>query len=135
MGNGNTQGLSVNAKTLIIVLLFVNIGFAVKMVKKYYAAKDAGYLREQTLQDQIQKRVMKAFGSAEEMNKIVVEVTQQKEEAEKAVAAIRAQDEKLKAANKELAEAKVLLEAEKARLQKEIWSLEDSLKAHKKQGK
>ena len=39
MGNGTVKGLSVNAKTLILVLLFVNVGFASKMINKYYAMK------------------------------------------------------------------------------------------------
>src|SRR3989338_226374 len=99
MGNGTVKGLSVNAKTLILVLLFVNVGFASKMINKYYAMKESGYIREKTFKDQLQQRVMKSFGSMEELNKMVADITRQKE---------------------------------KARLQKEIWELEDSLTTAKK---
>jgi len=43
MGNESAKGLSVNAKTLIIILLFVNVGFASKMINKYYAMKESSY--------------------------------------------------------------------------------------------
>ncbi len=132
MGNEAVKGLSVNAKTLIIILLFVNVGFAFKMINKYYAMKEAGYIREQTFHGQLEKRVMKAFGSMEELNKMVNDITRQKEDAEKAADSFKTQDEQLKFANKKLEDAKVKLEEEKARLQKEIWELEDSLSLAKK---
>lgn len=132
MGNETVKGLSVNAKTLIIILLFVNVGFASKMINKYYAMKEAGYIREKTFHEQLQKRVMKAFGSMEELNKMVSDITRQKEDAEKIAASFMAQGEQLKLANKNLEETKVKLEEEKARLQKEIWELEDSLSLAKK---
>lgn len=132
MGNEAVKGLSVNAKTLIMILLFVNVGFAFKMINKYYAMKEAGYIREQTFRDQLETRVMKAFGSMEELNKMVNDITRQKEEAESTAASFQLQDEQLKVANKKLEEAKTNLEEEKARLQKEIWELEDSLSLAKK---
>mgnify|MGYP003433921290 CR=1 FL=1 len=132
MGNEAVKGLSVNAKTLIMILLFVNVGFAFKMINKYYAMKEAGYIREKTFRDQLEKRVMKAFGSMDELNKMVNDITRQKEDAEKAAASFQLHDEQLKFANKKLEEAKVNLEEEKARLQKEIWELEDSLSLAKK---
>ncbi|MEP9410898.1 MAG: hypothetical protein HRF42_05745 [Candidatus Brocadia sp.] len=132
MGNETVKGLSVNAKTLILILLFVNVGFASKMINKYYAMKEAGYIREKTFHEQLQKRVMKAFGSMEELNKMVSDITRQKEDAEKIAASFMAQGEQLKLANKNLEETKVKLEEEKAKLQKEIWELEDSLSLAKK---
>lgn len=132
MGNEAAKGLSVNAKTLIMILLFVNVGFAFKMINKYYAMKEAGYIREKTFQGQLEKRVMRAFGSMEELNKMVSDITRQKEEAEKIADSFKIQDEQLKIANKKLEEVKVKLEEEKARLQKEIWELEDSLSLAKK---
>jgi chromosome segregation ATPase len=132
MGNEAAKGLSVNAKTLIMILLFVNVGFAFKMINKYYAMKEAGYIREKTFHEQLQKRVMKAFGSMEELNKMVNDMTRQKEDAEKLAASFKAQGEQLKVANKNLEEAKAKLEEEKARLQKEIWELEDSLSLARK---
>ena len=132
MGNGTVKGLSVNAKTLILVLLFVNVGFASKMINKYYAMKESGYIREKTFKDQLQQRVMKSFGSMEELNKMIADITRQKEEAEKAAASFKDQDEQLRFVNKKLEDTKVKLEEEKARLQKEIWELEDSLTTAKK---
>ncbi len=132
MGNGTVKGLSVNAKTLILVLLFVNVGFASKMINKYYAMKESGYIREKTFKEQLEQRVMKAFGSMEELNKMVVDITRQKEEAEKVAASAKEQDEQARLINKKLEDSKTKLEEEKARLQKEIWELEDSLSTAKK---
>lgn len=132
MGNGDVKGLSVNAKTLIMILLFVNVGFASKMINKYYAMKEAGYIREKTFHGQLEKRVMKAFGSMEELNKMVDDITRQKADAEKMADSFKAQGEQLKNVNKNLEDAKAKLEEEKARLQKQIWELEDSLSLAKK---
>lgn len=132
MGNGTVKGLSVNAKTLILVLLFVNVGFASKMINKYYAMKESGYVREKTFKEELQQRVMKSFGSMEELKKMVADITRQKEEAEKTADSVKEQDEQLKFVNKKLEDTKVKLEEEKARLQKEIWELEDSLTTAKK---
>lgn len=132
MGNGTVKGLSVNAKTLILVLLFVNVGFASKMINKYYAMKESGYVREKTFKEELQQRVMKSFGSMEELKKMVADITRQKEEAEKTSDSVKEQDEQLKFVNKKLEDTKVKLEEEKARLQKEIWEVEDSLTTAKK---
>jgi chromosome segregation ATPase len=102
------------------------------MINKYYAMKESGYIREKTFHDQLQQRVMKSFGSMEEMNKMIADITRQKEEAEKVAGSVREQDEQLKLVNKNLGDAKAKLEEEKARLQKEIWELEDSLSKAKK---
>lgn len=132
MGNETVKGLSVNAKTLILILLFVNIGFASKMLNKYYKMKESGYIREKTFQEQLETRVMRAFGSMEELNKMVSDITRRKEEAEKLTESFKEQGEQLKLTNKELESAKVKLEEEKARLQREIWAVEDSLSSAKK---
>ncbi len=118
MGNGNSKGLSVNAKTIILILLFLNVGLTIKMIKRYQTTKDAGYVREQTFKEQMEKRVQKAFGSAEEFYKIVDEASRQKVEAEKIAESLRKQDTKIKRINKELERAKSLLEYEKIQLQK-----------------
>ena len=132
MGNQVAKGISVNAKTLIVILIFVNVGFAVKMLNKYYKMKEAGYVREKTFHEQLEQRVMKAFGSMEELNKMINDITLQKEEAEKIAVSLKGQDEQLRLVNKILEDAKAKLEEEKARLQKEIWEVEDSLSLAKK---
>jgi chromosome segregation ATPase len=132
MGNEGLKGLSVNAKTLIVILLFVNVGFASKMLNKYYTMKEAGYIREKTFHEQLEQRVKKAFGSMEELDKVVNDITRQKEDAERVASSFREQGEQLKQVNKHLEDTKAKLEEEKARLQKEIWSMEDSLSLAKK---
>lgn len=132
MRNEVAKGVSVNAKALILILLFVNVGFAVKMLNKYYRMKEAGYIREKTFHEQLETRIMKAFGSVEELNKMVGDITQQKEGAEKIAASFKEQDEQLRLANEKLEDIKVKLEEEKARLQREIWGLEDSLSLARK---
>ncbi len=117
MGNGNSKGLSINAKTIILILLFLNVGFTIKMVKRYQTTKDAGYVREQTFKEQMEKRVQKAYGSTKELNKIVEDATRQKVEAEKIAEVLKRQDAKTKHLNKELGLAKEQLEVEKIQLQ------------------
>ncbi len=118
MGNGNSKGLSVNAKTIILILLFLNVGLTIKMIKKYQTTKDAGYVREQTFKEQMEKRVQKAFGSAEEFYKIIEDASRQKVEAEKIAGSLKEQDERIRYINKELERAKSLLEYEKIQLQR-----------------
>lgn len=127
MGNESSKGLSVNVKTFILVLVFVNVGFASKMIHKYYAMKEAGYIREQTFQEQLEQRVMKSFGSMEEMNQMVADITRQKAEAEKLADSFKEQGEQLRFTNVKIEDSKSKLEEEKARLQKQIWELEDAL--------
>jgi len=133
MGNETSKGLSVNVKTFILVLVFVNVGFASKMIHKYYAMKEAGYIREQTFQEQLEQRVMKSFGSMEEMNQMVADITRQKEEAEKLADSFKEQGEQLRFTNVKIEDSKSKLEEEKARLQKQIWELEDALSQGKKE--
>jgi len=105
MGNGNSKGLSVNAKTIILLILFLDVGFTVKMIHKYNDMKDAGFVREKTFAENMEKRVMKAFGSAEEAKKLVEDAVQQKEEAEKIAAALRTENTGLKSKNRQLEES------------------------------
>jgi chromosome segregation ATPase len=102
------------------------------MLNKYYKMKEAGYVREKTFLEQLGQRVMKAFGSMEELNKMVNDITRQKEEAEKVAVSFKEQGEQLIHANKILEDTKTKLEEEKARLQREIWGLEDSLSLARK---
>lgn len=105
MGNGNSIGLSVNAKTIIIILLFLNIGFTIKMIGKYQTNKEAGYLREKTLEEQLQKRVNAAFGSADVMRKVVEDTTKQREKSEKKVVELETEVQRLKSEVNKLKQA------------------------------
>lgn len=127
MGYENRKGLSINAKILIIILLFVDIGYALKLFDKYYKSKDSGYIRERSLYEQLEQRVMKSFGNREELNKLINDFIQYKEAAEKFAASFKEQGEQLKLVDKKLEESKTKFEEEKARLQMERWALEDSL--------
>ena len=91
--------------------------------------KDAGYVREKTFAEQMQKRIMTAFGSVEELNKIVEDATQQREEAEKTIQTMREQDAEYRRMNKELSSAKVDLLSERAKLQSTIEELKKKLNA------
>jgi hypothetical protein len=102
MGNGNSKGLSVNAKTIILLILFLDVGFTVKMVHKYNEMKDAGFVREKTFAENMEKRVMKAFGSAEGAKKLVEDAVLQKQEAEKSAASLRTENAVLKSKNRQL---------------------------------
>ena len=121
------KGVSVNAITLIIILLFVNIGFAVKMFNTYYKMKETGYVRERSLYEQLEQRVMKSFGNREELNKLINDFIRYKEAAEKFATSFKKQGEQLKIVSKKLEDSKAKSEEEKARLQMETWALEDSL--------
>ena len=127
MGDGNRKGLSVNAKTIIIILLFVDIGFASKLFDKYYKTKDSGYIRERPLYEQLEQRVMKSFGNREELNKLINDFIRYKEAAEKFATSFKEQGEQLKIVSKKLEDSKAKSEEEKARLLMETWALEDSL--------
>jgi len=105
MGNGNSKGLSVNTKTIILLILFLDVGFTVKMIHKYNDMKDAGFVREKTFAENMEKRVMKAFGSAEEAKKLVEDAVQQRQEAEQVAATLRTENAGLKSKNRQLEES------------------------------
>lgn len=121
------KGASINAIILIIILLFVNIGFAVKMFNKYYKMKESGYIREISLHEQVKQRVMRSFGNQEELNRLIHDFIQYKEAAEKITASFKEQCEQLKLANKMFEDSQAQFEEEKARFHMERWTLEDSL--------
>ncbi|MCF6149185.1 MAG: hypothetical protein E3K37_11065 [Candidatus Kuenenia sp.] len=127
MGNEQVKGFSTNAKTFILILLFINIAFAVKMINKYYTMKDVGYRREKTFKEQTTKRIMKAFGSVEEANALIADIKDEKDKAVKAAKMLALREQELNRKNKEMQDAVAFLEAEKAKLQGEIWALEDQL--------
>ena len=127
MGDESRKGLSINAKILIIILLFVDIGYALKLFGKYYKTKASGYSRERSLYEQLEQRVMKSFGNREELNKLINDFIRYKEAAEKFAASFKEKGEQLKFVDKKLEDSKIKYEEEKARLQMERWALEDSL--------
>jgi chromosome segregation ATPase len=112
--------LSINAKTIILVLLLLNVGYAYKKIKQYNNIKEVGYIRERTVQEQIRKRMMRSFGSVEEMDRLVDDFAKQKEDAEALAATIREQDKQISKAYKELKDTKSKHEKEKAYLHKKI---------------
>ena len=105
MGNGNSKGLSVNAKTIILLILFLDVGFTVKMIHKYNEMKDAGFVREKTFAENMEKRIMKAFGSPEEALQLVEEAVSEKKEVEKLAATLRTEHTSMKSKNRQLTEA------------------------------
>lgn len=120
MGNGNSKGLSVNAKTIILLILFLDVGFTVKMIHKYNEMKDAGFVREKTFAENMEKRIMKAFGSPEEALQLVEEAVSEKVEVEKLAATLRTEHASMKSKNRQLTEANSQLITEVSRLQEKI---------------
>jgi DNA-binding transcriptional MerR regulator len=123
MGNGNSKGLSVNAKTIILLILFLDVGFTVKMIHKYNEMKDAGFVREKTFAENMEKRIMKAFGSPEEALQLVEEAVSEKVEVEKLAATLRTEHASMKSKNRQLTEANSQLITEVSRLQEKVKEL------------
>ena len=114
MGNGNSKGLSVNAKTIILLILFLDVGFTVKMINQYNEMKDAGFVREKTFEQNMEKRLMRAFGSAEEAKKLVGDAVRQKEEAERVASSLRAGEAGFKSEARQLTDANEKLKDRKS---------------------
>ena len=129
----NEFRLSINAKTIILILLLLNVGYAYKKIKQYSHIKEVGYIRERTVQEQIRKRVMKSFGSVEEMDRLVADFAKQKEDAEKLASTIREQDEQLSKAHKDLKDAKSKIKDERNYLHKKIRGMADGFSKRKDQ--
>ncbi len=125
MGNENSKGLSVNAKTIILLILCLDGGFTVKMIKQYNEMKDAGFVREKTFAENMEKRLMRAFGSAEDAKKLVEDAVRQKQEAENVAASLRTGEAGLKSKNRQLTEANV-------KLKSVVLALQDKVKELKK---
>jgi hypothetical protein len=130
MGNSEFR-LSINAKTIILILLLLNVGYAYKKIKQYSNIKEVGYIRERTDQEQIRKRMMKSFGSVEETDRLVADFAKQKEDAEALAATIREQDTQLSKVYKELKNTKLKNEKEKAYLHKKIRDMADGFSKRK----
>ncbi len=125
--------LSINAKTIILILLLLNVGYAYKKIKQYSNIKEVGYIRERTDQEQIRNRLMKYFGSVEEMDRLVADFANQKQDTESLAAIIKEQDKQISKAYKELKDIKSKYEKEKAYLHKKIRSMADGFSKRKDQ--
>ncbi len=123
MGNGNSKGLSVNAKTIILLILFLDVGFTIKMINQYNEMKDAGFVREKTFAENMEKRIMRAFGSPEEGYKLIEEAVGEKQEVEKLAATLRTEHASMKSKNSRLTDANKQLLSEVSRLQAKIKEL------------
>ena len=129
----NQFRLSINAKTIIFILLLLNVGYAYKKIKQYDGIKETGYIRERTVQDKIRKRIMKSFGSVEEMDRLVVDFAKQKEDAKIFSATIRDQDEQLSKAYRDLEIARSKNRDQKDYLHKKIRGMADGFSRRKDQ--
>ena len=119
--------LSINTKTIILILLLLNVGYAYKKINQYIQIKEAGYIREIPFQEQIRKRMMTSFGSVEEMERLIAEITKQKDDADKLVKTLKAQDKQINKAYKDQEDIKTKHEEEKSYLQKKIRDLANVL--------
>jgi len=109
----------------------LNVGYAYKKIKQYNIIKEVGYIRERTVEEQIRKRVMKSFGSVEEMNLLIDDFAKQKEDAEALAATVREQDKQISKAYRELKNTKLKNEKEKAYLHKKIRDMADGFSKRK----
>ncbi len=127
----NEFRLSVNAKTIILILLLLNVGYAYKKIKQYYHMKEVGFIRERTVQEQIRKKIMKSFGSVEEMESLVTLFAKQKENLEKLTTTLKEKEKQISMANKELKDKKSENKEEKAYLHKKIRDMADGFSKRK----
>ena len=134
MGNDEFR-LSINAKTIILILLLLNVGYAYKKINQYMHIKETGYIRERTVKEQIQKRIMKSFGSVEEMDRLVADFARLKKNTEELATTIREQDEQINKLYKKLNDAKSKNEKEKAYLHKKIRNFADGFSKRKDEHK
>ncbi len=132
MGNSEFR-LSINAKTIIFILLLLNVGYAYKKIKQYSNIKEVGYIRERTVEEQIRKRMMKSFGSVEEMELLIADFAKQKEYAENLETTIREQDKQISRAYNELKDAKSKNKEEKSYLHNKIRGMADGFSKRKDQ--
>ncbi len=129
----NEFRLSVNAKAIILILLLLNVGYAYKKIKQYYHMKEVGFIREKTVQEQFRKRIMKSFGSMEEVDSLVADFTKQKEDAEMLALTIREQDKQISRTKKQLEDARSKIKGERAYLHKKIRGMADGFSKRKDQ--
>ena len=129
----NEFRLSINAKTIILILLLLNVGYAYKKIKQYNIIKEVGYIRERTVEEQIRKRMMRSFGSVEEMELLIADFAKQKEYSEKLATTIREQDKQISRAYKELKDAKSKNKEEKSYLHNKIRGMADGFSKRKDQ--
>ena len=132
MGN-NEFRLSIKAKTIILILLLLNVGYAYKKIKQYNNIKEVGFIRERTVQEQIRKRIMKSFGSVEELDRLVTDFAKQKEDAEVFALTIREQEKQLTKVRRDLEIAKSINRDEKNYLHKKIRGMADGFSKRKDQ--
>ncbi len=129
----NDFRLSINMKAVILILLLLNVGYAYKKIKQYSHINEVGYVREKTVQGQVRKRIMRSFGSVEEMDRLVDDFAKQKEDTEKLSSTIRKQEKQLSKAYKDLKNAKSKNRDEKDYLHKKIRGMADGFSRRKDQ--
>ncbi|MCP4253128.1 MAG: hypothetical protein GY775_06920 [Candidatus Scalindua sp.] len=132
MENNNFR-LSVNAKIIILILLFLNVGYAYKKIKQYNHIKESGYSRERTVQEQFRRRIMKSFGSVEEVDRLVDDMANQKEYIGKLKTALKVQEKQLSKVYKELENANTIIKEERDYLHNKIRGMADGFSKRKDQ--
>jgi len=125
--------LSVNAKTIILILLLLNVGYAYKKINQYNHIKEVGYIRDRTVQGQIRKRMMKSFGSVDEMERLITDFAKQKEDAEKLTATLKEQEKQMSKVYMELEDTKSKHAKERAYLHNKIRNFADGFSKRKDQ--
>ena len=98
---GKIMFISIQNRIIILLIVFTLLPIVVlkiiafskvgtdKKFKQHNNIKEIGYISERTVQEQIRKRMMKSFGSVEELDRLVAEYAKQKKDAEAMAATIR----------------------------------------------
>ena len=132
MENNNFR-LSVNVKIVILILLFLNVGYAYKKIKQYNHTKESGYSRERTIEEQFRRRIMKSFGSAEDIDRLVEDMSYQKEYIGKLKTALTVQGKQLSKVYKELENTNTTAKEERVFLHNKIRGMADGFSKRKDQ--
>ncbi|MCP4266659.1 MAG: hypothetical protein GY777_14000 [Candidatus Brocadiaceae bacterium] len=127
-------------RIIVLLIVFTLLPFVVLKIIAYSKVgvdndniKEVGSISERTVQEEIRKRMMKSFGSVEELDRLVVEFVKQKEDAEAMAVTIREQEKQINKAYKELKDTKLKHGTEIIRLQKKLRDLEEQLLERKTQ--
>ena len=142
---GKDMFISTQNRIIVLLIVFTLLPFVVlkiiafskvgtdKKFKQHNNIKEIGYISERTVQEQIRKRMMKSFGSVEELDRLVAEFAKQKKDAEAMAATIREQEKQINKAFKELKDTKLKHETENLHLKKKLRDLEELLLERKAQ--
>ncbi len=137
---GKNMFILTQNRIIVLLIVFTLLPFVVLKIIAYSKVgvdndniKEVGSISESTVQEEIRKRMMKSFGSVEELDRLVAEFVKQDEDAEAMAVTIREQEMQINKAYKELKDTKLKHETEILRLKIKLRDLEELLLERKTQ--